>query len=152
MLLGSSHHRFAKATARAGSVLVHRVPRSCGEPGVSLHSSTVNKSHTESSAGVQNFATRAFIPNLHRHCRKKLSGSHTSVDTLPPERSQGTNWEKGFGVQLSFWHKTPHFFSKRKFQCLAATLRMSHVPEVELAAALRATKLKVGGCKKSQKA
>lgn len=94
------------------------------------------------------------IPNLPRHCRKTLSGSHMSVDTPLTERSQGTSREKGFGVQLPFWHKTPHFIKEEipAHQCMAATPRVSHVPRVELTAAPRARKLKFGGCRESQKA
>lgn len=94
-------------------------------PGDTRHPHTRHP-HGPGTHGPHNSATRAFIPNLHRHCRKKLSGSHTSVDTLPTEipRCRLGKGLLGSG-SLSCTKHFIFFFRKEILarQCLAATLR-----------------------------
>lgn len=79
--------------------------------------------------------TRRFTPNLHRDCRGGggcFLAPFMNADMPSTARSQGTSWENDFGVQLSFWQKTPHFHqkgSKRKYRPLLAQHSVWQTPQ-----------------------
>lgn len=52
------------------------------------------------------------IPNLHRHCRKTLSGSHMSVDTLPHRQIPRNQLGKGLWGPAPFLAQNTSFYQR----------------------------------------